>query len=200
MISSARRSMLVVIEQAGSRGSPRRNGRRTSGRKRCAGSRGSGGRRNSSPCPAAAGFPGRAGACSSPPRRQLRRDWSGPASSRAGRLDPGVQDGPVGDQVGVGAAVRLHVGVVAAEELARLLAGAAPRWRRRCRSRRRSGGGDSPRRTCPSAGCPWPAASRARSSSRWRSASGWCAGRASSRTIAAATCGDVSATAVRLAR
>ena len=44
-----------------------------------------------------------------------------PQTGQLGRLDPGGQDGPEGDQVGVDAGVRLRVGVRRPEQLARVL-------------------------------------------------------------------------------
>ena len=87
-----------------------------------------------------------------------------------GELDPAAQDGPEGHEVGIGAAVRLGIGVLRRRR-ARAPAGSpGPRSSRRCRSRHRTGDAGSPRRTCRSAGWPWRTGSPATSSSRWRSA------------------------------
>ena len=105
-------------------------------------------------------------------------------------LDARGEHGPERDQVGVDAAVRLHVGVVGAEQRRAPARRRATRSRRRCRSRRRSGGRASPRRTCRSASCPSRAARRARRSSRSRSASACCAGRAAPAGSRSATSGS----------
>ena len=93
------------------------------------------------------------------------------------RLDVVGQDRPEGDQVGVDAGVRLHIGVRRAEQLAGVLGRDASRRCRRSGSRRRSGGRRCPRRTCRRTRCPSSAARPARRSSRWRSASASPAGR-----------------------
>ena len=60
----------------------------------------------------------------------------------------GLQDGLVRAHVGVGAAVRLHVGVVGAEQLLDARRWRGTRSRRRSRCRRSSACPGSPRRTC----------------------------------------------------
>ena len=50
-------------------------------------------------------------------------DVLGAELGQAGRFDPGGEDGPVGDEVGVDARVRLDVGVGRAEQLAGVLGG-----------------------------------------------------------------------------
>ena len=69
------------------------------------------------------------------------------AEHRVARLDSGEVD----RHVGLRARVRLHVGVVGAEQLLWRARSPATRRRRRTRSRRSSACPDSPRRTCSSA-------------------------------------------------
>ena len=84
----------------------------------------------------------------------------------------GLQRRQVDRHVGLRAGVRLHVGVLGAEERLRAVDRELSRPGRRTRSRRSSACPDSPRRTCWSGPSPAPRARRARRSSPTRSAPG----------------------------
>ena len=118
------------------------------------------------------------------------------AAVRQGETEDGVarrqQRGHHGG-VGLRARMRLHVGVVRAEQLGEAVDGELLGRRRRVRSRRSSAGLGSPRRTCWSAPNPAPASPRAARSSRSRSSPGCSAGATNSSAIARWTAGSSSA-------
>ena len=123
--------------------------------------------------------------------------WPPAASSMPRTVSPGCSSARYTAPIGLGARVRLHVGVGRAEQLPWRGRSPGSRRRRRTRSRRSSACRDSLRRICWSAPSPGLPARLARRSSPTRSARSGLAGGASSPAMPAATAVSDSARVVR---